>query len=284
MRHVILYRGREFEEEEYMAARSAGFVCMNSRMYIDEGDLVIPRYSSLPFHKELEADVTIAGARLINSFAQHQYVADMQNWYSDLERLTPETWFRVSDVPFQKGGPFVLKGCTNSKKFLFDTHMFCQNRADLGTILGRLLDDGLIGQQSIYVREFEQFKTYKVGLHGLPVTAEFRFFILNSQVITGGYYWASHIEELREMGISEHELSAERVPTSFLEEIIARVGNKIPFFVVDVAQREDGRWRVVELNDGCMSGPSCIDPAILYKVMKGILDVNLRGQGQESSD
>lgn len=33
---------------------------------------------------------------------------------------------------------------------------------------------------------------------------------------------------------------------------------------MDIAQKEDGGWVVVELNDGSMSGLSCIDPDELY--------------------
>jgi hypothetical protein len=41
----------------------------------------------------------------------------------------------------------------------------------------------------------------------------------------------------------------------------------IPFGVVDVAQARDGRWIVIETNDGQMSGLSCVNPDELYDNM-----------------
>jgi hypothetical protein len=240
-------------------------------MDVQPGDLVVPRYSALPYYKELEHDVTFMGAKLINSYAQHRYVADLQNWYYDLEQFTPKTWFRASDVPLSQPGSFVLKGETNSKKFQFREAMFAETRADVGAVLGRLQDDGLIAQQNIYVRQFERFKTYEIGLQGLPITREFRFFVAYGTVLSGGYYWSSHIDGLLEAGHDRSEFDPAAVPADFLAKVIARVGNNIPFVVVDVAQAATGEWRVVELNDGTMSGLSQNDPQVLYPaLMKAI--------------
>jgi hypothetical protein len=276
---VILYRGKEFEEDELDAAKAAGFDCITSRMDILAGDLVIPRYSALPFYKELEHDVEFIGAKLINSYRQHRYVADLQNWYHDLEDLTPRTWFRASDVPLGEPGCFVLKGETNSKKFQFKESMFAESRAHIGHVLGRLQDDSLISQQNIYVRKFERFKTYAWGLHGLPITREFRFFAAYGKILSGGYYWSSHIDQFLESGHAKEEFDPACVPTEFLENVVACVSSQVNFVVIDVAQAMDGQWRVVELNDGQMSGLSENDPSVLYPaLMKAIKEnVNITG-------
>ena len=40
------------------------------------------------------------------------------------------------------------------------------------------------------------------------------------------------------------------------------------FWVRDIAKHQDGRWRLVELNDGNMSGLSCIGPTLFYSNLK----------------
>ena len=74
-----------------------------------------------------------------------------------------------------------------------------------------------------------------------------------------GYYWANYPEV-----IEEHNPNPNDIPNDWLEEVIGRVKDNIPAFVVDVAQCEDGRWIVVELNDFCMSGLSGVSAEELY--------------------
>ena len=263
-RTVILYRDIDLQPEE-LAAMQANFPATDSRMDIKPGDLVISRYSCLPFYREQENDINRAGARLINTFSQHNYIADMRNWYGDLEQFTPKTWFRPEDV--EGDGPFVLKGKTNSKKFLWDTHMFARNRKSLIDVYCRLLDDTLIGEQDIYIRQYVPLHTYMVSLHGLPITKEFRFFILNRQLLCGAYYWSSCVEDL------EIIPDVNEVPYEFLRNLMDAVGDNAPFYVADVAQTQEGQWILVELNDGQQSGLSENNPNTLYRRIREVLTI-----------
>jgi hypothetical protein len=244
------------------------FDVVPSRMNICEGDLVIGRYSVLPFYRELEHDIDYIGAKLINTYEQHLYVADLQNWVADLGDMTPQTWSRLEDIPEQ--GPFVLKGATNSMKFQWRTHMYATTRRDAFGVYDRLCDDGLISQQQIYIRRFVPLHTYYEDIVGLPVTKEFRFFICDEKVLCGAYYWSNHAEELEERGLLPN---VAEVPQDFLEKVMRKIGRKIRFYVVDIAQTADGDWIVIELNDGQMSGLSMNDPKVLY----GHLAAHLKG-------
>lgn len=261
MTPVILYRGgRECMDEEELDAALVHFPCLTSRMNVLPGQLVIGRYSVLPFYRELELDLHSTGAQLVNTYEQHLYAADLQNWVADLGALTPATWSRLEDA---RGavGPFVLKGATNSKKFQWKTHMFARDWVEAGTVYDRLCGDGLIAQQHIYLRQYVPLKTYFEDVVGLPVTKEFRFFVYNEQILTGGYYWSSHIDALREQGIDP---SPAEVPQDFLKEVLSRVGNKITFYALDIAETAAGDWIVIEINDGQMGGLSMNDPKALY--------------------
>ena len=261
----ILYRNDVDWRQEEQAARKY-FDCINSRMLINSGDLIIPRFSALPFYKEQEYDINYVGAKLINSYMEHLYIADLGNWIWDLSDYTPKTWINLHDIPEE--GPFFLKGETNSKKYQFKTHCYAKNKKEAIEVHSRLCEDSLISQQRIYIREFIPLKTYMIGLQGLPITKEFRFFCYKERVLSGGYYWSSHVSELPEVPkISE-------VPTEFLNKITNIISDHSNFYVIDVAETESGEWIVIELNDGSCSGLSENDPDEMWGNLKNELEKN----------
>lgn len=273
MRPVILYRGREFETEEKTAAEDAGFVCTNSRMDIRKNDLVIGRYSVLPFYSEQERDIRKAGARLINSLLQHQYIADLQNWYSDLEKFTPKTWFSLHEAKDAECS-FVLKGETNSMKQLWDTHMFADTWKEACKVYNRLQDDGLIGSQKIYLRKYVPLTTFIISFQGQPITEEYRFFICGRRILSGAFYWSSHYEDI-DRGLLSTPGMAPFEATQLALKVADIVQGNAVFYVVDVARTDAGEWILIELNDGQMSGLSMNNPRTLYSALANeLLDSN----------
>lgn len=251
-------------DEAELAAAAAWFPCVPRRTAAAPGDLVVGRYSVLPFYDELEADLTSLGAQLINSSSQHRYVADLSAWYPALRELTPETWFRWDDVP-DDVGPLVVKGRTNSRKFSWRTHMFAADKKAASEVAWRLEEDAVVGNQDLCFRRFVPLRTYLEGLSGLPITEEYRFFVCDGQILCGAYYWSGFEEEVPDAP------DAARVPRAFLDEVLRRVGRSVRFYVVDVAKTDTGEWIVVELNDAQMSGLSCNDPAVLYRELARVL-------------
>jgi hypothetical protein len=267
---VVLYRSILFEKEELAVARKY-LPCCSSVLSLQQGDLVVARYSVLPYYQDIEADIIVQGARLLNSYRQHRFVADLGNYTEALEGLTPRTYANLEDVP-ENGGPFVLKGETNSRRNLWHTHMFAQDKRAAIQVAGRLMDDTMIGQQKIYVRDYIPLDSFMTGLDGVPVAREFRFFVLDGHILTGGFYWTSHSDTLTDMGIEIPK--PDEVPLSFLAKVIDAVGANVRFYAMDVAKTKDGRWIVIELNDGQMAGLSDNDPEVLYHNLK----VRLEGQ------
>lgn len=255
-RNIILYRGLDFEKEELDSAHQF-FECTNRRPEIQEGDLVIGRYSLLPFYVDQAKDIEYVGAKLINDYNQHRYIADLQNYVMDLRELTPRTWRSPADLPDK--GQFVLKGETNSRKNNWKRDMFAPDKKAAIEIYSRLMDDSLIGQQNIYIRRYEPMYTYMEGVNGMPVTKEFRFFVAYRQLLCGGYYWQNYIDDLPEK--PDHN----EIPKEFLQEVIDRVGDQSNFYTIDVGVSISGQPFVVELNDGQQAGLSCNDPFELYK-------------------
>lgn len=250
----ILMRETDDVDEEEIAAAKANFRYCTSRSDILPG-LVIPRYASLPFHAELEADAKNLGAALINTTKHHDFVADITQWAPLLGELTPKTWSEGWDrLP---EGQYIVKGRTNSRKHEWAHRMFAPTKADMRQICQSLLDDALIAEQGLVVRKFVPLKTFMVGMNGLPITNEWRFFCLDQEVLAFGYYWAS------EPDCKPYDIPPLRA-SELVCDVLARISGQIRFVVVDVAETADGRWICIELNDGTCSGTSLVDPETLY--------------------
>jgi hypothetical protein len=266
MRTVVLYRPSEMSERE-LAEATAALPCIDRREQAQRGDLVVGRYSVLPYYAELEQDLVSRGASLINSAAEHQFLADLGQWTSRLGDLTFRTW--AEDEPLPEGVAFVVKGETNSRKDQWSTHMFAADREAAAQVRARLREDGLFSSQKIFFREFEPLMNYAIGVgDGAPISCEFRFFVANGVVLCGGFYWSLWREKLTQAGI---DLDPSQVPSTFLEQVIERIGTGARFYTIDVAFTRQGAWRVVELNDAQMAGLSGNDPAVLYRRLAEVL-------------
>jgi hypothetical protein len=263
LKPIILYRPSELESFEIEAIK-ASFPAYTSRSRIPPNSLVIGRYSVLPFYQEVFTDITFNNSKLINSVSEHNYVADLGNYYSDLENFTFQTWYSLDQVP-KSEAPFILKGATNSLKNQFLTKMYAETWEDAVKVHVALQQDSLVGTQHIYIRRYEELYRLGTTLTGLPITKEFRYFVCHGQILTGGFYWDAFSEDLPYIpDISE-------VPLSWLNEVISIVSPNVPFFVIDVAQTADGKWKVVELNDGQMSGLSGNRAEDLYSNLTEVL-------------
>lgn len=256
---VILFR-KELEEENEFSIAQKYFDCYEFRSVIPENSLVIGRFSVLPFYKELEAELKFKNSYLINSYQQHSYIADILQWCEDLKDYTPKTYNQWGNL---KDGKWVVKGKTNSRKQRWNTHMFAEDRESLLKVIKNLYDDVFIAEQGIVVRDYVPLVKLDEDFNGMPISKEWRCFCYKDKLLCSGFYWASFPDA------DPGPLPQEGV--NFLQKIMPIVGEKANFYVIDIAEKEEGGYIVVELNDGCMSGLSTIDPENLYSELKKTL-------------
>lgn len=264
MEPIIYFRKHLTDNEELLAAKKY-FHCTNLLTNIQPNQLVIGRYSLLPFYFDQESEIKNIGSQLINNYNQHLYIADLQNYVQDLGELTPKTWLNLYDLPEE--GPFILKGATNSRKADWKTAMFAADKKAAIDVHGELSRDSLIGSQNIYIRQYIPLVKYMDGINGMPVTKEFRFFIVYGQIICGDYYWSNYVDDLATKPL------ASEVPLDFLDKVITRVGDQSNFYTIDVGQTLTGDWIVIELNEGQQAGLSCNDPDIFYANLKKAIEL-----------
>lgn len=257
MNPVILGRFDENSKEEDNEKKIASqyFPLVNLRT-LCKNQLVIGRYSVLPFYQELENDLKSQNCRLINTFEQHNWVANF-DYYEQLKNFTFKSWSDRDFYLCDDYGPFVVKGRTNSKKHQWNTMMFAETRRRALEIASDLINDGLIGSQGLIFRKFIPLKkvSNKTMLNGLPLTNEWRLFYYRDKLLSFGFYWT----EIETNMIADAKMFV-------LAEKIAKIAKDyINFYVMDLAETEEGEWVLVELNDAQMSGLSYNDPDILYR-------------------
>ena len=245
---------------EEMAALSRYFPTTDCMVGVVDS-LVVGRYSVLPFYADVERGLRLQGSRLVNSLREHEYIANFE-YYDELEGLTPKTWFRLVDVP-KNGGPFVVKGVTNSRKHQWNTHMYAQTYDDVVRIFGDLGNDMFLGSQALIVREYVPLVTLEVGINGLPLANEWRCFYYGQKRLSYGFYWT--MSEKRGV-ITEEGLALAAAAA-------AKVAEHATFFAVDIAEKKEGGWTVIEVNDGQMSGLSDNDPEVLFKRLRRAMDL-----------
>ena len=87
---------------------------------------------------------------------------------------------------------------------------------------------------------------------GMPIAVEFRLFFAHASLIAASPYW------------EEGEYKDALPPITDFERIAKNVRSR--FFSMDIAKRSDGRWTIMELGDGQVSGlPVALDPKDFYE-------------------
>jgi hypothetical protein len=261
---TILYRPLvhltgENEDPEFDACKKN----ITTRIYrskIPEYSNVIGRYSVLPYYQELENELKTKKCKLVNSYSQHRYIADIMNWVQDIHEYTPKTWNSWGHL---EHGKWIVKGLTNSQKSQWNTHMFAEGREQLLEVIRKLMDDTFIGSQGLVVREYIPLQTFDIAINGLPVSEEYRCFFLDNHFIEGAWYWSEH---------PDYKKDIPKDGKIFACMIAEKIQKKTKFFVIDIARTETGKWIVIEINDGQMSGLSCIDPHQFYSKLHSILN------------
>lgn len=260
----VYFRKDQNTRDEFDACKNA-FKTSECRTELDkEITNVICRFSALPFNRELEKDLHNLNLRPINSSSEHSYIAEM-GWIYDIEHLTFPTWDRLENVP--GNFPLVIKGKTNSRKFEWNTKMFAKDKSAAIDIMHDLWHDPLIGPQGLVFRKYIPLKTLELGINDMPMTNEWRLFFYKNQLIDYGFYWAT-LDNLEIIDGSDFLNSGLKVAKE-CAEIISEFTN---FFVVDVAQDIEGKWWVVEINDGQMSGLSLIPHERFYRNLYKVLE------------
>ncbi|OLR93205.1 hypothetical protein BJP25_17070 [Actinokineospora bangkokensis] len=190
------------------------------------------------------------GVILRTTAEQYKQAHELPGWYSALEEVTPESVWTEGDAreAFERAlaalgsGAAVLRDYTKSMKHYWHEAAYVPDVTDVegawavATRFRELRDDDFTG--GFVLRRFERFTSAEVRT-----------------------WWVGG--ECRLVGPHPDTPDDRHEPGPDLAALTPLVaGLALPFATVDLAQREDGAWRVVELGDGQVSDrPRTGDPA-----------------------
>lgn len=215
---------------------------------VSVGDVVLPRYRTVPFGDLLESEAVQHGARLINSAAESSRIRDIYSWAGLLEGLTAPC-YSLEDVDSMPQGAYFVKGQTSSLKNRGPQAVFAQSKEGAVDLARAILTDDWISHEKPVMRPMQDYLWLGTSERGLPVFHERRVFTYAGTVLAQMFYWDSQRNRL---DVPVPLLSDAFYQT--LVEAVDRVKDVAPFLVIDMAEYENGDWGVVELNDGCQSG------------------------------
>lgn len=262
--YKILFRnlGGKFSSE--LEAAKKYFDVYEFITEIPEDSSVIGRYSVLPFYSEVNKNLYINNSQLINNIQNHNYIAKFLYYY-DIEKYTFKTWFKLEDIPADmRDQKIIVKGETNSKKFLWNEKMLAVNFEHAVKIANDIRNDSFFECQDLVFRQYLPLETFEVGLHGLPFSNEWRIFFLNGHCVNYGFYWTIADKYIEAKNNYEEDFKHYGLP--FAKKVSRLI--KVPFFAMDIAKTENGNWIIVEINDGQMSGLCDIPEENFYRFLK----------------
>lgn len=209
------------------------------------------------FYEQLEQD----NIKLIHSPTEHAKASELPHWYPIIPDLTPRScWFSkmpaIETINEEFEFPIFVKGSRQTSKHQKSLSII-ESAEAFQRLAEQYKNDPILHWQDIVCREYVELRSIKGGDNtSIPPSFEFRTFWYKGHLVGDGRYWF-------EMPKYDWSVKEKADALQVAEEAAKRVN--VPFLVVDVAQRVDGQWIVIECNDGQESGYADISPMALWK-------------------
>ncbi|MFK7787031.1 MAG: ATP-grasp domain-containing protein [Crocinitomicaceae bacterium] len=225
-------------------------------------------------YKSLYNGLIKKNIQLINSPIEYTHCHYLPESYGIIKDLTPKTNWTLAKTPINKeaiteltsqfgDSPIIVKDYVKSEKHNWEDACYIPNASDEQKVLtitkkflelrGNYLNEGLV------FRQFEELEfLIDHSQSGMPLTKEFRVFFANKRVVSVFDYW-----DEGNYGETKPELDG------FIQ--IAQ-NIKSHFFTMDIAQKKNGEWIIMELGDGQVAGlPDNADIENFYFELKEAL-------------
>lgn len=236
--------------------------CRHGRFGLDEIS-AIARFGAVIDYDALHAELLELGVRLVHSPEQHQLCSELPLWYPILTGLTPESWWFDTPPDARTAGelagwPLFLKGSRQTSRHQASLSII-HNEAEYDTAIATYATDSMLHWQQLVIRRFERLRRIEADVgHKIPASFEFRSFWWHGQLAGVGPYFAEY---------ARYDWTpAERTAALEVAQEAAR-RMALPFIVIDLAQRTDGQWIVIEINDAQESGYTGVSPLPLWQRM-----------------
>lgn len=194
---------------------------------------------------------------LINNPQEYKYCHYFIENYNKIKKITPYSeWLSQEDLTSEniinilgKFGkkPIIIKDYVKSRKHEWNEAFFIPNAENVERALkvintfierqGDMLSGGIV------LREFEKLKFLtNHSKSNMPLDIEFRIFFFEGKPLQIQYYWDEENYNMPLPNIDKFKDIAKTIQSNF--------------FTMDIAQKENGEWIIIELGDGQVSGLS----------------------------
>jgi hypothetical protein len=198
---------------------------------------------------------------LIHTPEEHLRASELPRWYPLIAHLKPRSlWFETRPpakvIEEHFGWPIFMKGSRQTSRHQ-RTLSIIASAEQFEQALNAYAADPILRWQGVVCRDYVPLRHIEdANPNRLPCAFEFRTFWWKCELAGCGRYWweakqyrMTALEERDALAVARE--AAERVDVSFL--------------VVDVAQAQDGRWLVIECNDGQESGYAGIPAMAIWQ-------------------
>ena len=225
-------------------------------------------------YRRMSDAIAARGGRLVTEASAYQHCHHLPEWYEAVggaDQTARSIWlpgasFNLDEVAAAVNAAFgsgavILKDYVKSRKHEWFDACFIPAADDdenVKRVVGNFLrlQDGHI-EGGLVFRAFVDLR--RIGLHAksrMPLVREYRFFVVDGRPIFVAPYWA------------EGDYQGDPPSAEVLAPILPHVRSR--FYAADVAEREDGGWLLVELNDGGAAGvPEGGDAEAFYRSLRG---------------
>lgn len=226
-----------------------------------------------PVYERLYQALAERGLMLIDTPTAYKHCHYLPESYPTIADHTPlSTWLKTGtdvsmDEVMEMLRPFgekavIVKDFVKSRKHEWLEACYIPSAVDHSAVervvkrflelQGKELNEGLVFREFV---EFEPLTTHSKS--GMPLTREYRLFVLNGKISLTIPYWeeGDYVKQ-----------DDDQLPLSWMSEVALNVQSR--FFTMDIARRVDGSWNIVELGDGQVAGlPAKADAMEFYQAL-----------------
>lgn len=228
----------------------------------EEQGVFLGYVSTRDFYAALFAAAERKGVRLINSPEDSERAMEFDRFYPLIADLTPASVIvrRESDMVRVKneiGFPVFVKGGIKSQKEKGWSACLAHDEAELRARFEQAKRSEIAARNILIAREIALLRPCPSPRTDFPAHREYRFYLHRGEVLGYGYYWGPS-DPLGSLGGTELSSALD-----LAVEAARRIG--CPLMAVDVAQRQDGHWIVIETGDLQYSGVSHMPTQVFWQ-------------------
>ena len=228
---------------------------------LPESCIAVSRAGPRVYYEAFYNDLLRAGVQLIHDPATHLLCSELPRWYPLVAHLTPYSmWFDklpdVETVMTHFKWPIFVRGSEKSSRHSKRLSII-ESPDDYEHMRQAYTQSLVLQHQQVVCREFVPLrKVADVAGDLIPASFEFRTFWWRGQFVGSGRYWVD--------APAYQWTDSEKADAI---AVAAQVAAALPvtFLVVDVGQRTDGQWILIEVNDGQDCGYAEMSPEQLWR-------------------